>query len=300
VIHPSDETIDFRPAQAAIEQLLALLPDLPGLTDLHVQSGIATVRARGTQCARIGITPAAGLDQAVHNIAALTASALGREISVRAPILEQRIPPRYRVSVSHPSITQDGRWALALRLLAVETIPLWQWVADGYLTERDQERLVALMESPKTVLVAGSMGAGKTQLLRAMIDVMPSDQRLLVIEDASELNVTRPNTVAWMTSSAADLSALIAHSFRFDGQRVIVGEIRDHAAMAFLTLASGGTRALTTIHCEAGLSALSRLHQLVLQSRFVVSMDEIRKAVHAVVTVERFPDEARRVSIWES
>ena len=289
-----DGTINFTAAQEAIEALLAELPDIEGLTDVHVQGGGATARGRhGVQRVEVGYQ----LDHAVAEIAALTASAMRREISARQPLLEQRIPPRYRVTCSHPSILQDGHWSMALRLLAIETIPLSKWVADGFLRPEDRDRLVQLMAEPTTVLVAGEMGAGKTQLLRAMLAEMPAEQRLVVLEDASELNLSRPNTVSYQTSAAVDLTALIGHAFRSDAARVVVGEIRDHAAMQFLTLASGGTRALSTIHCEPTVGPLVRLHDMALQGRYSVTMAQIEAAVHAVVTVRRAPDGRRPVEI---
>jgi pilus assembly protein CpaF len=293
-----DETIDFTSAQQAIEALLEQLPDdLEQLTDLHVQGGKASVRARGgVRQVELGSMQ---LDLAVSNIANLTASAMRREIGPRSPILEQRIPPRYRVTVSYPSILQDGHWAMALRLLAEHTIPLEKWVEDGFLTSADHDRLITIMAEPMTVLVAGTMGSGKTSLLRSMLARMPASQRLVVIEDAAELNIERENSVSLQTSHAADLTALIAHAFRSDAERVVVGEIRDVAAMQFLTLAAGGTRALTTIHTEPTVGALVRLHQMVLQSGYHVTIEQIRQAIHVVVTVKRMPDGSRPVSLLD-
>ena len=190
--------------------------------------------------------------------------------------------------------------SLSLRLLATETIPLARWVLDESMRSSTADRLVELMAEPKTILVAGTMGSGKTTLLRSMLATMPAEQRLVVLEDAAELNVNRPNTLALQTSASADLATLIGHSFRHDGERIVIGELRDAAAMQFLTLASGGTRAMTTIHSEVGVGALTRLHQLVTQSRFNVTMEQIETAIHAVVTVSRLPDGRRAVNLWEA
>ena len=295
-----DETIDFSSACEAIEDLLRLMPDdLEHLTDLHVQSGKASARARGgVRAVELGSVP---IDLAVSNIASLTAAALRREISPfsPSPILEQRIPPRYRVTCWHPVVVQDGHWVMSLRLLAEETIPLEQWVADGFLSSKDHERLVWMMGEPITILFAGTMGAGKTQLLRACLQVMPEAQRLIVLEDAAELNVQRANSVSLQTSHSIDLSRLISSAFRADAERVVVGEIRDQAAMQFLTLAAGGTRALTTIHTEPTIGALVRLHQMVLQGGYHVTIEQVRQAIHAVVTVQRMPDGRRQVEVLE-
>ena len=129
-----DETIDFSDAREAIEAVLAKFGDLDGVSDVNISGGEASVRRRGF-CTPVDVQVDG---DELHEIANLIAAACNTEVNRKVPIVEQRIPPGYRVSFTHPTKVQGGSWNCSIRLLPTEVIPLGQYVEDGYLDHRDR------------------------------------------------------------------------------------------------------------------------------------------------------------------
>jgi pilus assembly protein CpaF len=289
--------IDFGPAQEAMAELLAKFEDLDGATDINISNRSVAVRKAGVS------TP---VDVAVDGaeiavLANLITSAFDVEINEERPILEKRLPPRFRVSVSYPTITQDGGWNLSVRFLPMETIPISRYLEDGYIDQRTAERLVELASTRNTMLISGSTGSGKTTLLRSILHEVPARDRIVLIEQGSELNlVGRENIAAMDETDGASFEELIRHSLRLDPDIIVVGEIRGREASRFVTLAAAGHPAQTTLHAAGGQLALIRLLRMVRLAEPHFDREELEGAIQAVCHIELNPETGRRhVSLWE-
>jgi pilus assembly protein CpaF len=290
--------IDFGPAQQAMADLLAKFGELKAdVTDINISNGGVAVRRAGASMPTDVHVDGAELAE----LANLMASAFDIEINEERPVLERRLPPAYRVSISYPTITQDGTWNLSVRFLPTEVIPLASYLQEGYVDQRTAERLIELASTRNTMLISGSTGAGKSTLLRSILNEVPPRDRIVIIEQGAELNLLgRPNIAAMDETDGASFEELIRHSLRLDPDIIVVGEIRGREASRFVTLAAAGHPAQTTIHAGAGHLALIRLLRMVRLAEPHFDREELEGAIQAVCHVELNAETGRRqVSLWE-
>ena len=156
------------------------------------------------------------------------------------------------------------------------------------------------IRSGKTLLISGGTGTGKTTLLRILADFIPDEERLVVIEDTSELQIQKPNIVAAECQTdtfKTDVSFdnLLKDALRFRPDRIILGEVRGTEARTLLdSFNTGHSGSLATIHANSAEKALHRFANLVMrnhaQTTFSDTEAEIGEAVDFVVHVERQPD----------
>lgn len=289
---------DWGPAQEAMAELLAKFAafDLEAVTDINISNHAVSVRIAGaSQPTEIEVE-----DIEVSTLASLMASALELEISGRKPILEKRLPPRYRLSFSHPAVTQDGSWDLSIRFLPTQNIPIGDYIEKNSMDLATAERLVELAQSRKTMVIAGPTGSGKSTLLRSIIHEIPVRDRIVVIESGPELNISRPNMSAMADTDDATFEDLIAHTLRKDPDIIIVGEVRGREAARFMTIAAAGHPCMTTIHSDAGPRAFIRLLRMIRLAEPHFDRAELEEAVHAVCYVSLDPNTGqRKVELWE-
>jgi Flp pilus assembly CpaF family ATPase len=142
------------------------------------------------------------------------------------------------------------------------------------------------------ILIAGGSNTGKTTLVNALINLIPEDERLLIIEDAGEIQARPGNVVRRFATSGADLRRHVFESLRDRPDRIIVGEVRGPEARDMLeAAATGHSGGLSTIHansCDEALTRLARLAQC--------DQSFIHEAIDLVVFIERLPDGRRTVT----
>jgi type IV secretion system protein VirB11 len=148
------------------------------------------------------------------------------------------------------------------------------------------------------VVVSGGTGSGKTTLSNAIIAEIaaycPGD-RLVILEDTSELRCAAANMLALRTSDHVDMAQLLKSTMRLRPDRIIVGEVRDGAALTLLKAwNTGHPGGVTTLHANTARSALQRLEQLTAEASRQPMQTVIGEAVDLVVSIERTPD-GRRV-----
>jgi pilus assembly protein CpaF len=165
------------------------------------------------------------------------------------------------------------------------------WKLLSFMTEEQADVIQAAIRARKTILVAGATNAGKTSLLNAIINLIPIEERLLVIEDELELHIRDGNVVRRRAVEAANLKRQVFESLRDRPDIIIVGEVRSVEAADMLeALVTGHAGGLSTIHAKGTEEAITRLMRLADCDR-----DHIREAIDIIVFLKRMDDGSRKV-----
>ena len=159
------------------------------------------------------------------------------------------------------------------------------------MTEQQAVIIRNAISSRLNIVISGGTGSGKTTLANAVIaeivQTAPQD-RLVILEDTSEIRCMAHNTVALRTSDTIDMARLLKSTMRLRPDRIIVGEVRDGAALTLLKAwNTGHPGGVTTVHSNTALSALRRLEQLTAEACQQPMREVIGEAVDLVVSIER-------------
>jgi len=284
------------------EELRALLLD-PSISDLMINGTTGIYADRGGIVEHIALeTPYSNdrLQAAIERVARI----LGQDLTTQNPILNTRLPDGSRVAVVGAPSSMNGP------TFTVRKFNRWftsdELIASGSLPEQVRNTVVSLMGERKNGMISGGTGSGKTTLMKALLDHVPLDERLIVIEQPAELKIAHPNAVRWEAVDAipgqvaVTPSQLLAAALRHRPDRIIMGEIRDECGYDLLQAMNtghGGT--LSTIHAKSAWDALNRLSDLALSARPNLNHSFIRsetaEAIDFVLYCERDHDGRRRV-----
>lgn len=226
---------------------------------------------------------------------------LGRRLDRSSPIVDARLPDGSRVCAVLPPIAVDGA-ALAIRRLAARPRPL-----AAFADRAGQELVGTLLDRRLNLLVSGATSSGKTSFVGALLATCPTSERLVVVEDTTELAIdghhvlrleARPRTVDG--PAPVDLDHLVRTALRLRPDRIIVGEIRGAEVVALLqALNTGHDGSLSTCHANSSVDALLRLESLVLQAAPSWPLRAVRqqltRSIDVVVHVARQHDGRRRI-----
>ena len=232
---------------------------------------------------------------AVKNIA----RRLGDNISDDKPILDSRLPDGSRVAAVIPPCSIHGV-TLTIRKFNSRHFSIDDLVACGSLTKELAERLRGYVEARQNVLISGGTGTGKTTLLSALGRFIPDADRILLIEDTSEIQLDKPNIVRFEARQAqpglspVTIRDLLKASLRHRPDRIILGEIRGGEAFDLLQLLNTGhSGTLSTVHASSAQQALSRFTSCVLQSGIELPYRAIKSniadSLNVIVQLERRP-----------
>lgn len=238
---------------------------------------------------------------AVHNVAQY----VGREVGPHRPILDARLPDGSRVHAILPPSARTGLY-LNIRKFSRQRLSLGKLVQLGSLTEDAKEFLEICIRLRKNLVVSGGTGTGKTSLLNALSDAIPEDERVVVIEDSSELSLNQAHTL-YLESQKPDafgrgeltIRQLFATSLRMRPDRILVGEVRGGEALDMIqSMLSGHAGSMTTVHASQPRDALIRLETLSLMSDvslpIYVARTQVAAAIHLVVQLARFTEDGSR------
>jgi len=230
------------------------------------------------------------------------ANQLGKKLDEDNPLLDAHLPDGSRLAAAIPPIVGPAP-SLTIRKFTSRHYTVDDLIARGTLTRPLADFLAEQIRSGKTLLISGGTGTGKTTLLRILADFIPDQERLVVIEDTSELQIRKPNIVAAECQTdtfKANISfdKLLKSALRWRPDRIIMGEVRGIEARTLLdSFNTGHAGSLATIHANSAEKALRRFANLVMrdhaQTTFSDTEAEIGEAVDVVVHVERQP--GRRV-----
>lgn len=230
------------------------------------------------------------------------ANQLGKRLDEDNPVLHAQLPDGSRLAAVIPPVVRPAP-ALTIRKFPSRHYTVDDLIARGTLTLPLAEFLTEQIRSGKTLLISGGTSTGKTTILRALASAIPEEQRIVVIEDTSELHLQKPNllSVECQTDTfkaSITFDDLLKSALRWRPDRIILGEVRGMEARTLLdSLNTGHTGSLATIHANSAAKALTRFANLVMRSHGQATFPdveaEIGEAVDFVVHVERQP--GRRV-----
>jgi pilus assembly protein CpaF len=230
------------------------------------------------------------------------ANQLGKKLDEDNPVLHAQLPDGSRLAAVIPPVVRPSP-ALTIRKFTSRHYTVEDLIARGTLARPLADFLSAQIAAGKTLLISGGTGTGKTTLLRILADAIPVQQRIVVIEDTSELHIQKPNILAVECQTDTfkthvSFDDLLKSALRWRPDRIIVGEVRGIEARTLLdSLNTGHAGSLATIHANSAEKALHRFANLVMrnhaQTTFTDTEAEIGEAVDFVVHIERQP--GRRV-----
>ena len=230
------------------------------------------------------------------------ANNLGKKLDEDNPLLHAQLPDGSRLAAVIPPVVRPAP-ALVVRKFTSRHFTVDDLIARGSLTRPLADFLEEQIRAGKTLLISGGTGSGKTTLLRILANAIPDTERIVVIEDTSELGIQKPNILA--TECQTDtfkakitFDDLLKSALRWRPDRIILGEVRGTEARTLLdSLNTGNSGSLATIHANSAAKALRRFANLVLRSHAQATFSdieaEIGESVDLVVHVDREP--GRRV-----
>jgi pilus assembly protein CpaF len=231
---------------------------------------------------------------------------LGRRIDESSPYVDARLPDGSRVNAVIPPLSLVGP-TLTIRKFAKRPITVENLIQFGSITQEAIDFLSACVRARLNIIVSGGTGSGKTTLLNILSGFIPSDDRILTIENAAELQLRQEHVVTLESRPAniegkgeITIRALVSNSLRMRPDRIIVGECRGEEALDMLqAMNTGHDGSMTTAHSNSPRDTLSRLETMVMMSGMELPVRAIREqvssAIDLVVHQSRMRDGTRKV-----
>ncbi|HEX6220673.1 MAG TPA: CpaF family protein [Acidimicrobiia bacterium] len=232
---------------------------------------------------------------------------IGRRVDEATPMVDARLPDGSRVNaIIHPLAI--GGPFLTIRKFAVDPYQEADLISFGTLTQRVADFLRACVRGRLNILISGGTGSGKTTTLNVVSAYIPGDERIVTVEDAAELQLHQEHVLTLESrpaniegQGAVTIRDLVRNTLRMRPDRIVVGEVRDAAALDMLqAMNTGHDGSLTTVHSNSPRDTLSRIETMVLMAGFDLPMRAIREqvasAVDLIVHVARLKDGTRRVT----
>jgi pilus assembly protein CpaF len=232
---------------------------------------------------------------------------VGRRVDESSPMVDARLPDGSRVNAVIPPLAVDGS-LLTIRKFSADPLTTQDLVSFGTLTRGVADFLAACVQGRLNILVSGGAGAGKTTTLNVLSSCIPSDERVVTIEDAAELQLhqehvlrleSRPPNIEG--KGEVRIRDLVRNALRMRPDRIVVGEIRDAAALDMLqAMNTGHDGSIGTVHANTPRDVLSRVETMVLMAGMDLPMRAIREqvasALNLIVHQARFKDGSRRIT----
>lgn len=246
-------------------------------------------------------------DQALQAAVKNVARNIGRNFNLENPRLDARLPDGSRVHAVIPPLARCGT-VVAIRKFRRDKLTMAQLVEYGSISQNGAALIDAIVKLHKNVIVSGPTSSGKTSVLNVLSSSIQSYERIIVIEDASELQLQQEHVVPFETRKPDEhgkgevtIRDLVVSSLRLRPDRLIIGEIRSGEALDMLqAMNTGHAGSMSTIHSNGPVDCLSRIETCALLSGVSIPLSAIRSqvanAVNVVVHTARLSDGSRKVT----
>lgn len=243
------------------------------------------------------------LHAAARNIAQYT----NKRVDHLTSRFDSRLPDGSRVHVVMPRCSRKGL-CIAIRKFSKTTFTLDGFVKRGSLTPQAREYLELVVDLERNLIISGGTGTGKTSFLNAISQNIPLGERILVIEDSSELQLQQPHVLPFETAAAdrhgygaVTIRDLFHSALRMRPDRIIIGECRGGEALDLIqAMTSGHGGSMSTLHANTATDALHRLETMALMSGVEIPLTALRaqvaSAVDVIVQLTRMNDGRRMVT----
>ncbi|MBE0410746.1 MAG: CpaF family protein [Anaerolineales bacterium] len=231
---------------------------------------------------------------------------IGRRVDESSPYVDARLPDGSRVNAIIPPLSLVGP-VLTVRKFAKNPITFEQLIDFGSITPESLQFMKACVESRLNIVISGGTGSGKTTLLNVLSQFIPSDERIITIENAAELQLRQEHVVTLESrppniegKGEVTIRQLVINSLRMRPDRIIVGEVRDDAALDMLqAMNTGHDGSMTTAHSNSPRDSLARIETMVMMAGMELPVRAIREqiasAVDLIIHQERLRDGTRKV-----
>lgn len=232
---------------------------------------------------------------------------VGRRIDESSPLVDARLKDGSRVNAVVPPIALDGS-TLTIRKFFKDPFTAKDMVNTGTLTPHAMAFLDAAVRGRMNIVISGGTGSGKTTTLNVVSSFIPDDERIVTIEDSAELQLSKPHVIRMETrpmniegTGLVTIRDLVRNSLRMRPDRIVVGEVRDGAALDMLqAMNTGHDGSLTTVHANSTTDAISRLETMSLMAGMELPMaairDQVGRAVNLIIQQTRMHDGSRRIT----
>ncbi|NUR71214.1 MAG: CpaF family protein [Hamadaea sp.] len=232
---------------------------------------------------------------------------VGRRVDESSPMVDARLPDGSRVNAVVPPIALDGA-ALTIRKFSAEPFTITDLMRFGTLHPQIADLLRACVQGRLDIVVSGGTGTGKTTLLNVVSSFLPIEERIITIEDSAELRLAQDHVLRMEARppnfegrGEVTIRDLVRNALRMRPDRIVVGEVRDGAALDMLqAMNTGHDGSLTTVHANSPRDSISRLETMVLMAGMDLPVRAIREqiasAVDVIVHLTRLRDGSRRIT----
>ncbi len=231
---------------------------------------------------------------------------IGRRVDEASPLVDARLPDGSRVNAVISPIALDGAM-LTIRKFSQDPFTDADLIAFGTITPNVRDFLKACVVGRRNIIISGGTGSGKTTTLNVISSFLPEDERIITIEDAAELQLHQEHVLR-LESRPANIEGrgaiairdLVRNALRMRPDRIVVGEVRDGAALDMLqAMNTGHDGSITTVHANSPRDSLSRLETMVLMAGVELPVRAIREqvagALDLIVQQARLKDGSRRI-----
>lgn len=245
-------------------------------------------------------------EEKLHSLIQQIVADCNRRINEANPIVDARLSDGSRVNIVINPVSLSGT-TITIRRFPKNEIDIEKLIELGSIDEAFAKVLKALVVAKYNIFISGGTGSGKTTFLNALSSFIPKEERIITIEDSAELNLKQVENLVRLEARNANVEGensisireLIKTSLRMRPDRIIVGEVRDEAAIDMLqAMNTGHDGSLSTGHANSPRDMISRLETMVLtgvEIPLAAVRMQIAHAVDIVIHLGRLRDKSRRV-----